>query len=291
MPTLYPNTTLIYGLCDPSTGQLRYIGKADNPARRLQNHLSESTRKRFCHRHKWIASLADNGLSPELFEIERCAVSEWPETERFWIAYFRSIGCDLVNGSDGGEGNKNCKLSDITRNRMSQAHEGTRQSPEHRAACAKSRIVGLKRTPEQCARMSESQRNSTYVKSAETRAKMSVSLSGEGNPFFGKKHTDESKAKISAVKTGVPSGLKGIPHDKAHWSHLLKTYILTSPDGEEFTVSNLPLFCKERGLNRCNLLGVLAGRFKRSQKWAIRRPDETPHPVSLPSQSLAFDFD
>ena len=33
---------------------------------------------------------------------------------------------------------------------------------------------------------------------------MSKRMSGRGNPFFGKRHTDETKNKISAKKKGVP---------------------------------------------------------------------------------------
>jgi len=42
------------------------------------------------------------GIRPEIFTIE--TVDDWREGERFWIAYYRSIGCRLVNTTFGGDG-------------------------------------------------------------------------------------------------------------------------------------------------------------------------------------------
>ena len=45
--------------------------------------------------------------------------------------------------------------------------------------------------------------------SAETRQKLSESLSGENNPFFGKHHSEETRRKISESCKGKPGWLKG----------------------------------------------------------------------------------
>jgi hypothetical protein len=52
------------------------------------------------HVGRWIKTLADVGLKPEMFEIE--SVLEWQEAEAFWIKYFRSIGAQLCNTAPGG---------------------------------------------------------------------------------------------------------------------------------------------------------------------------------------------
>jgi 5-methylcytosine-specific restriction endonuclease McrA len=39
---------------------------------------------------------------------------------------------------------------------------------------------------------------------------LSARMKGDSNPFWGKAHTSETKAKIASVKTGKPSGAKGI---------------------------------------------------------------------------------
>lgn len=90
--------TAIYGLCCPISGELKYIGKANDSAARLSAHLRET--RRGTPLYRWLAELRANGLAPEMFEIEQ--PKDWVEAERFWIAYFRSIGAQLLNLARGG---------------------------------------------------------------------------------------------------------------------------------------------------------------------------------------------
>lgn len=93
---------VIYGLVHPMTGELRYIGKARDMQKRLRSHLSESrTRKRPVN--CWIASLTKKGLIPEIFEVSTADAEQWAEEETHWIAYFRSVGANLLNLADGGD--------------------------------------------------------------------------------------------------------------------------------------------------------------------------------------------
>ncbi|WP_210166672.1 hypothetical protein [Bradyrhizobium japonicum] len=99
--------TIIYGLADPETGHIRYVGKAVHGLpKRLYQHLWQArTAKRKRHVLAWISSVVDKGVKPEIFEIERVpAGGDWEEAEAFWIAYFRFIGADLCNLTSGGEG-------------------------------------------------------------------------------------------------------------------------------------------------------------------------------------------
>ena len=89
----------IYGLCDPTTTQLRYVGKSDNPLIRLQQHTKERRRK--TPLYDWIASIQPH--QPELFVIETVPAEQWQESEQFRIAYFKSIGCRLLNIAKGGD--------------------------------------------------------------------------------------------------------------------------------------------------------------------------------------------
>jgi len=43
----------IYALTDPSTGEVRYIGKANDPSARLKSHLMDS-RRRNTPVYRWI---------------------------------------------------------------------------------------------------------------------------------------------------------------------------------------------------------------------------------------------
>jgi hypothetical protein len=49
---------------------------------------------------------------------------ELAKTERFYIAYFRSLGFDLTNHTDGGEGCVGFKHTDEARQRMSEMKRG-----------------------------------------------------------------------------------------------------------------------------------------------------------------------
>lgn len=47
-------TFYVYGLCEPSTGDIRYVGKTSDMNRRLHSHLSESAS---IHVRDWVAGL------------------------------------------------------------------------------------------------------------------------------------------------------------------------------------------------------------------------------------------
>jgi hypothetical protein len=125
-------TTVIYGLADPFTGHLRYIGKtATTFRRRFDAHLGDARRgvRRPCA--DWIGALLRKGSQPEMFEIEACPPGyDWEEAEQFWIAYFRSIGCNLLNLAIGGGGALGWQAPPDTKKRMSAARMGKRMSEE-----------------------------------------------------------------------------------------------------------------------------------------------------------------
>lgn len=98
------DTTFIYALNDPETGECRYVGKANNPHDRLfgpQGHLKNCHKKR--HSACWIRSLVARGLVPHLEILQEVPVADWPLWERVWIKASRKIGMDLTNATDGGD--------------------------------------------------------------------------------------------------------------------------------------------------------------------------------------------
>lgn len=97
------NYTNIYILIDPTTNQIRYVGKANNIKERLQNHKNRCRDANTYKRH-WINKLRLKGLYPELEVIDIVPISEWKYWEKFWISYYKSIGCKLTNTTSGGDG-------------------------------------------------------------------------------------------------------------------------------------------------------------------------------------------
>lgn len=126
----------IYGLVDPRTNELRYVGKtATSLKRRLQRHLNQVARgDRGRHVLFWLASVIARGQSPIIFEIESDLESaNWMEAEQFWIAYFRSIGARLCNLTAGGDGSPGLVWSSDVRAK----HRRVRESEPYKANAAR----------------------------------------------------------------------------------------------------------------------------------------------------------
>lgn len=157
------NTTFIYSLSDPSSKEVRYIGKSDDPEFRLRKHLRPCNLRARTVKNSWLKSLLDQGVTPTLEILEEVAKDRWPEAERRWILHYRNKGCDLTNGNDGGIGGTN--PTDAVRAKLSSSHLG--KTPG---------MKGRKHTPESLKRMSESHRG--YVTSEETKQKLSAKGKG-----------------------------------------------------------------------------------------------------------------
>jgi len=116
-------TTKIYVLTEPD-GWIRYVGKTVKFLRtRFSEHLSDARHGKTGHRCNWIRSLLSKGFLPMVQfvgEVEGDGCKE----EIAWIKYFRNEGVNLVNDTDGGEGMLGNKVSDKTRNKLSQSHKG-----------------------------------------------------------------------------------------------------------------------------------------------------------------------
>jgi group I intron endonuclease len=121
-------TRYIYGLVDPESNQVRYIGKSIKPMQRLQNHMNDKSK---CHRANWLQSLKAKGLKPELVIFEMIEGSDdwsWQESEKYWIKRGKSLGWPLTNNTDGGDGVVN--LPPETKEKMRKTWLGRKHKPE-----------------------------------------------------------------------------------------------------------------------------------------------------------------
>jgi len=118
---------IIYALIDPRDNEIRYIGKTNQIlSYRLSAHLRE---KLNCHRCHWINQLQSVGLKPIIKPIDEIPPERsWQEAERFWIKYFKIIGCKLTNNTSGGDGVPD--LPKETRDRVRLAWFGKKHTPE-----------------------------------------------------------------------------------------------------------------------------------------------------------------
>lgn len=98
---------------------------------------------------------------------------------------------------------------------------------------------------------------------------------GKGNPFFGKKHSEEDREKISKVRTGVWNGV-GFPKGHKPWNKEKKGIHL-SPKSEFKKGMRLPDESYRRGENHPMWKGGISGKYKNSylEKLAGRpKPDK-----------------
>lgn len=104
------NNNIIYGLVDPITDELRYIGQSSIGIKRPLSHSEqqrlrpEGRDNRYTHKQNWILQLRNKyNLKPSIIILEYLECREdLNEAEIFFIQYFKSLGCRLTNLSVGG---------------------------------------------------------------------------------------------------------------------------------------------------------------------------------------------
>lgn len=182
--------TYIYALVDPRTQQCRYVGKADDPVRRLQRHLQKKRLQDRTHKATWLRSVVAAGFWPELFILEAVPKHGWAQAEKFWIAYLRMVGAELTNGTHGGDGG---------------SFKGEK-NPMHGRKGALHPCYGKPRTKEVIERIRAAQKGkkrNIKPEVAEKLRAMAKARTGEKNPFFGKKHSEETRLAWSKKRLGT----------------------------------------------------------------------------------------
>lgn len=94
--------TYIYTLENPVSNEIRYVGKTNNPERRLHYHWTvgyKSNNKL----GNWLKSLKKIKIKPIMIIIDETN-ENWEILEQYWISQFKTWGFKLVNSTDGGEG-------------------------------------------------------------------------------------------------------------------------------------------------------------------------------------------
>lgn len=183
----------IYGLIDPRDGELRYVGATEHSiVDRLNCHCYGQESTGITHKCYWIQEvLRETGRAPCIMILgEFGSRKDMYGNEKQLILLFRSLGFNLTNMSDGGQGGPlmlGKKQSTKTRETMSRSHKGVKLSLEHRTSLSLARrgtnnpmfgVVGnrhhrfgTQHTSETCRKISENH----------------ADFSGVSNPMYGKK--------------------------------------------------------------------------------------------------------
>lgn len=121
---------VIYGLVDPLTLELRYVGQSLNHKRRFRRHLHSALDPK-SHVHAWIAKLRHNGFQPILVILAHHVPSLCLNVEeQFFVAYHRGQGCNLTNLTDGGSGVSGYTWTDEAKERQSTVMKGVWNDPK-----------------------------------------------------------------------------------------------------------------------------------------------------------------
>ena len=192
----------IYGLVDPRTRELRYVGKTVRKLTvRKRQHIKGALKpsKNSFDRHRphkdyWLLKLLRAKLEPEIILLELVPEVAWQEAEQFWIEYFNFLGANLTNATDGGDGcggwNRGQKMDPVWRKKLSEARK------KFFNAGGKAWNDGVPPTDETKEKLRQANLGKTY--SAETNL-------AKGKGWKGKKRGPmpaAQRAKVSANKKG-----------------------------------------------------------------------------------------
>lgn len=128
-------------------------------------------------------------------------------------------------------------LSEETKNKISLSTKGKFISEGHRKIISKSKL-GIPRTEE------------TKKKISEKRIKNGIAL-GSKNPFYGKKHSQETKNILSDVRSVV-------------------YYEIITPAGNVEIIKNLYLYCKNHNLDDRAMRRVIKNEYKQHKGYKVK---------------------
>lgn len=183
--------TYVYGLIDPRTDAIRYVGITNHDVNeRLRNHF-ESIREKnnTSHRKMWLLSLKRIGLKPTIIVLDEVPPEIGGVCESNWISFLRDIGEPLTNSTEGGE--KNYSFLPEVRKKISARrieHWRNISDEDYAEFCKKESEGHLKWWKD-------------HVMSKETRNKLRAN-------WLGRRHTDETRRMMSLRRKGKP----GHPH-------------------------------------------------------------------------------
>lgn len=185
-------TQFIYVLLD-SSNEPFYVGKTNNPRRRLSVHMALANRGETYYVSNKIRQMVAHGQTPILTVIEETDDAHADERERCHISQLRTEGVKLCNLTNGGKGgctsesarkggetrrrNGTSSRSQQTKDRMSVAAKGKPKSELHKEALKRA----WHRTPERIATQSA---KSAQTSKGRINIKIFVCIAPDGTEYI-----------------------------------------------------------------------------------------------------------
>lgn len=96
---------IVYGLVDPRTNLVRYVGRSSSGLRRPKIHLCPSNLRGQSHKERWLREVIAQGLRPGIRILRECESFHEAETSEVEeIRRLRAEGVKLTNATEGGKG-------------------------------------------------------------------------------------------------------------------------------------------------------------------------------------------
>lgn len=187
---------IVYGLIDPRTKLVRYIGITQKGVQRFKEHWKDAeTGSSNLHKDAWVKQLKAEGLVFEACVFDTgYSLEDVGFKEEWWIAYGKALEWPLVNMQPGGRCSR-------------PSEEGRRRiSEKARARIAEQGPYVLNEEQRELARqenLANPRGAATWGKGWKHSPEVVERLKGNQNSL-GRKHSDESKAAMSAARKGVP---------------------------------------------------------------------------------------
>lgn len=97
------SNSCIYALIDPRDNKIKYIGLTTTGFSRIATHYN-AKKKENTRKVNWVNKLKSLNLCFTVEYLQYCnSVEELKTAEKYWIKYYKSIGVDLLNHTEGGE--------------------------------------------------------------------------------------------------------------------------------------------------------------------------------------------
>ena len=266
----YMKETYIYTLKDPTTNEIRYVGKTIQKLKsRLNAHIQDSIKSDSnCHKINWINKIVKSGNKPIIEEVDRVS-TDWQFWEKYWISQFKSWGFNLTNATEGGGSYIEFKHSVENRKKIRQSKLGSTLSHSHKKEISES----IKKISKERPNYNRSGNNVKNIIDKDLLYKLYIN-ENLSIPKISKKIGFSEKKIWQSLQE------YNIKKDKSIWKEQLSTQpkkpvLQYNLDGEFIKEWSSPIdIHKELGYNKSNIANVCRGVAKTAHGFIWRYKNE-----------------